>query len=67
MIANCPSPVPFYLAEKSLFCLKERHCGFLICVCEKTDPREKYERAVENTGQNRGGLEPKKYWKFREK
>ncbi len=25
----------FYLAEKPLFCLKERHCGFAIGVCVK--------------------------------
>ena len=68
MIANCPLPVPFYLAEKSLFCRKERYCGFVICVCGKVDPWKECERAVENTGQNSEGTpEPKKYWKFREK
>ena len=26
---------PFYLAEKPLFCLKERYGGFVTCVCVK--------------------------------
>ena len=38
-----------------------------IILCDVRMPRMTGIAMLENTGQNRGGLEPKKYWKFREK